>query len=167
MRSFLLYLCNVSRLRLQRYAIFREITQYFVINFRFMRVKKCFHLDKSLIMNDLDIKEIRAHLGITQAELAKRLGVSERTVQNWESGTTIPESKHALLRGLKPQTYFGGNVEQTNVMGNNNIQGGNAGFTAELSKLVELLAAKETSLQNAQAHIDRLLAIIDNLTKQQ
>lgn len=118
-------------------------------------------------MNDLDIKEIRAHLGVTQAELAKRLGVSERTVQNWESGTTIPESKHALLRGLKPQTYFGGNVEQTNVMGNNNIQGGNAGFTGELSKLVELLAAKETSLQNAQAHIDRLLAIIDNLTKQQ
>ena len=94
-----------------------------------------FHLDKSLIMNDLDIKEIRAHLGVTQAELAKRLGVSERTVQNWESGTTIPESKHALLRGLKPQTYFGGNVEQTNVMGNNNIQGGNAGFTAELSAI--------------------------------
>lgn len=167
MRSFLLYLCNVSRLRLQRYAMFREITQYFVINFRFMRVKKVFRLDKSLIMNDLDIKEIRAHLGVTQAELAKRLGVSERTVQNWESGTTIPESKHALLRGLKPQTYFGGNVEQTNVMGNNNIQGGNAGFTDELSKLVDLLAAKETSLQNAQAHIDRLLAIIDNLTKQQ
>ena len=70
-------------------------------------------------MSDLDIKEIRAHLGVTQAELG--LGVSERTVQNWESGTTIPESKHALLRGLKPQTYFGGNVEQTNVMGNNNI----------------------------------------------
>ena len=42
-----------------------------------------------------------------------------------------------------------------------------AGFSACLSKLVELLAAKETSLQNAQAHIDRLLAIIDNLTKQQ
>ena len=30
-------------------------------------------------MNDLDIKEIRAHLGVTQAELAKMLGVSERT----------------------------------------------------------------------------------------
>nr|DAU55446.1 MAG TPA: putative transcriptional regulator [Caudoviricetes sp.] len=29
-------------------------------------------------MNDLDIKEIRAHLGVTQAELAKRLGVSFR-----------------------------------------------------------------------------------------
>lgn len=117
-------------------------------------------------MNDLDIKEIRTFLGVTQAELAKRLGVSERTVQNWESGTTIPESKHAMLRGLKPQAYFGGNVEQSNVMGNNNIQG-NAGFVSEFGKLVDLLAAKETSLQNAQAHIDRLLAIIDNLTKQQ
>ena len=118
-------------------------------------------------MNDLDIKKIRTDLGLTQVEFAKRLGISMRTVQNWESGGAIPESKHEILRGLKPQTYFGGNVEQTNVMGNNNIQGGNAGFTAELSKLVELLAAKETSLQNAQAHIDRLLAIIDNLTKQQ
>lgn len=48
-------------------------------------------------MNDLDIKEIRAHLGVTQAELAKRLGVSERTVQNWESGTTIPERKQARI----------------------------------------------------------------------
>ena len=113
------------------------------------------------------LKKLRLKNDLTQTEIAKRLGVSERTVQNWESGTTIPESKHALLRRLKPQTYFGGNVEQTNVMGNNNIQGGNAGFTAELSKLVELLVAKETSLQNAQAHIDRLLAIIDNLTKQQ
>ena len=107
-------------------------------------------------MNGLDIKEIRAHLGVTQAELAKRLGVSERTVQNWESGTTIPESKHALLRGLKPQTYFGGNVEQTNVMGNNNIQGGNAGFTAELSKLVELLEGggwKRPASADAESHL--------------
>ena len=117
-------------------------------------------------MNDLDIKEIRAHLGVTQAELAKRLGVSERTVQNWESGTTIPESKHALLRGLKPQTYFGGNVEQTNVMGNNIKNAADTGMQSELSKLIDLLASKELSLQKAQEHIDRLLAIIDNLTKQ-
>ena len=118
-------------------------------------------------MSDLDIKKIRTDLCLTQVEFAKRLGISMRTVQNWESGGAIPESKHEILRALMPKQYYGGNVEQANVMGDNNIQGGNAGFTAELSKLVDLLAAKETSLQNAQAHIDRLLAIIDNLTKQQ
>lgn len=54
-------------------------------------------------MNDLDIKKIRTDLGVTQAELAKRLGVSERTVQNWESGTTIPETKHQI----KDLRHFG------------------------------------------------------------
>ena len=51
-------------------------------------------------MNKLNIKELREKLGITQEELAKRLGVHARTIQNWESGTKIPESKHAILRTL-------------------------------------------------------------------
>ena len=50
-------------------------------------------------MNDLDIKKIRIELGMTQADFAKRLGISIRTVQNWESGGAIPESKHEILRG--------------------------------------------------------------------
>ena len=36
----------------------------------------------------------------------------------------------------------------------------------EFAKMLDLLASKELSLQKAQEHIDRLLAIIDNLTKQ-
>ena len=44
-------------------------------------------------MNDLDIKKIRIELGMTQADFAKRLGISIRTVQNWESGGAIPEMK--------------------------------------------------------------------------
>ena len=117
-------------------------------------------------MNDLDIKKIRIELGMTQADFAKRLGISIRTVQNWESGSAIPESKHEILRGLIPQQYFGGNVEQANVMGDNIKNATDTGMQSELSKLVELLASKELSLQKAQEHIDRLLAIIDNLTKQ-
>ena len=70
-------------------------------------------------MNDLDIKKIRTDLGLTQVEFAKRLGISMRTVQNWESGGAIPESKHEILRALMPQQYYGGNVEQANVMGDN------------------------------------------------
>ena len=49
-------------------------------------------------MSDIDIKALRKQLGLTQEELAKRLGVHARTVQNWESGTLIPDSKRKLLR---------------------------------------------------------------------
>ena len=51
-------------------------------------------------MSDLDIKAFREKIGVTQEELAKMLGVHSRTVQNWESGTKIPESKHVLLRNI-------------------------------------------------------------------
>ena len=49
-------------------------------------------------MNDLcDVKAIREKLGISQEEFAKRLGVSSRTVQNWEFGKKIPDSKHEIF----------------------------------------------------------------------
>lgn len=49
-------------------------------------------------MNDLDIKQIRAKIGLTQAELAKMVGVTEATIQNWERGKKIPTTKHTTLR---------------------------------------------------------------------
>lgn len=51
-------------------------------------------------MNTLDIKKIRKSLKITQEELAKKLGVHYKTIQNWEKGGAIPESKRALIRSL-------------------------------------------------------------------
>ena len=117
-------------------------------------------------MNDLDIKKIREKLGISQEQLAEMVGVHPRTVQNWESGGAIPESKHEILRALMPQQYYGGNVEQANVMGDNIKNAADVAMQSELSKMIDLLASKELSLQKAQEHIDRLLAIIDNLTKQ-
>ena len=36
------------------------------------------------------IKQYRARLGLTQAELATRLGVSFATVNRWENGRTVP-----------------------------------------------------------------------------
>lgn len=37
------------------------------------------------------LKELRNEKGITQAELAERLGVSNRSVSRWENGTTMPD----------------------------------------------------------------------------
>jgi transcriptional regulator with XRE-family HTH domain len=49
-------------------------------------------------MNALEIKEKRKIIGLTQQELAVILGVSLKTVTNYENGGVIPESKQALLR---------------------------------------------------------------------
>ena len=38
----------------------------------------------------MNIEQARQQLGMTQAELGKAVGVSERTIQNWEWGRTSP-----------------------------------------------------------------------------
>lgn len=45
----------------------------------------------------IDIKKIRKLHGWTQDDLAKKCGVSIRTVQNWENGKTIPQSVVNLI----------------------------------------------------------------------
>lgn len=47
-----------------------------------------------------DIEKLRNLLDMTQETLATRLGVSTRTIQNWESGKVIPKSKLTVLREL-------------------------------------------------------------------
>jgi transcriptional regulator with XRE-family HTH domain len=39
----------------------------------------------------MDIKEVRERLGINQERLADLLGVTTRTVQNWEAGVSNPK----------------------------------------------------------------------------
>lgn len=69
--------------------------------------------------NLFDVKAIREKVGISQEEFAKLLGVSSRTVQNWEAGKKVPDSKRELLlkiangdssiqAPLKSMPYFGG-----------------------------------------------------------
>jgi len=52
-------------------------------------------------MSILEIKKIRSELNLSQEELAKMIGVSIRTIQNWEAGKVIPKSKYAILHDLK------------------------------------------------------------------
>jgi len=53
-----------------------------------------------MIMNALEIKQKRKKLGLTQEELAKKLGVSLKTISNYEKGEVIPESKKELLHKI-------------------------------------------------------------------
>jgi len=47
----------------------------------------------------MDIENARHELGMTQAQLAAAIGVSERTVQNWEWGRTSP--RPAQVRAIE------------------------------------------------------------------
>lgn len=47
-----------------------------------------------------DIEKLRNLLDLTQESFASRLGVSARTIQNWESGKVIPKSKLTMLKEL-------------------------------------------------------------------
>lgn len=62
-------------------------------------------------MNALEIRENRKRLGLTQKELAKKIGVSLKTISNYEKGEVIPESKKALLHKVLT-TIEAGQVEE-------------------------------------------------------
>lgn len=51
-------------------------------------------------MNNIEIIKKRKELGFTQEELAKKLGVSLKTISNYEKGNVIPYSKKALLHEI-------------------------------------------------------------------
>ena len=64
-----------------------------------------------------NIKKYRDENGLTQQSMAALLGVSFRTIQNYESGGTIPKSKHEILRNLFKQGKGGLlNSEENNVL---------------------------------------------------
>ncbi len=52
---------------------------------------------RSFHLNSLDIKTIREGFHLTQAEFAEMLGISVRTLRNWEQGRRVPEGPAMVL----------------------------------------------------------------------
>jgi putative transcriptional regulator len=48
-------------------------------------------------MNQIDVKGIRAGYDLSQNEFAALLGISVRTLQNWEQGHRVPEGPARVL----------------------------------------------------------------------
>lgn len=129
-------------------------------------------------MTDLELKELRRKLDLTQVQLAQLIGVDVKTIQNWESGRKIPRSKDGILQSLiaKPHVVFGGQHVQNGdaVNGDKIIERTVEKETIEetapdssgldASRLVGLLEAKQKSLDNLIAQQARLLTIIENLS---
>lgn len=51
----------------------------------------------------IDVRKIREAKGLTQKELADMCGVTTRTVQNWENGSTMPDMVQKYLTQLTEQ----------------------------------------------------------------
>lgn len=45
-------------------------------------------------MDGDEIRALRKKLDLSQKDLAKKLGVSKRTVENWEQGTRFPSAEN-------------------------------------------------------------------------
>lgn len=51
------------------------------------------------VVGAIDVKSLRERIGLTQAEFSRMIGVSIKTLQNWEQGRREPEGPaKALLR---------------------------------------------------------------------
>lgn len=134
-----------------------------------------------MIMNEINIKKIREKLNLSQEAFAERLGVHTRTVQNWESGGTIPKSKHAILCDLMNNKHVVNGGQHVNnggqhvnngdaVNGNKIIEERETEITEQTSALMyalteitemrKLLADAMTANQRTN---DRLLTLLENI----
>jgi putative transcriptional regulator len=56
------------------------------------------------VMTSVDVKALRERLGLTQNEFSGMIGVSIKTLQNWEQGRREPEGPaRALLRVVEKE----------------------------------------------------------------
>lgn len=52
---------------------------------------------------DLNVKDIRSKLGLTQAQLGEAVGVDQSTVSNWENGVAPRGPAKKLLQRMAEQ----------------------------------------------------------------
>lgn len=124
-------------------------------------------------MNNIDVKEIREMLGLSQSELAEKIGVSSRTIQNWEAGRVIPKSKHEILRRL--QSKHDGKSEKIegitipDATPQDLILAGAESFGTQIVKMMNdkliapysLLAEKDKEIERLNREIGKLKAQLD------
>ncbi len=130
---------------------------------------KYFVLIKVKFMLYSNIKQVRDSLNLTQEELAIKLGVSSRTIQNWESGGTIPKTKIRAIGDLIRS------CDQSLIRLIGKIDGGGKATQGDNSPIYESGETKESvtvdiklpaDLEESHAVIKRLMRKLDEKEKE-
>lgn len=117
-----------------------------------------------------DIEKLRNLLDLTQEAFAAKLGVSARTIQNWEAGKVVPKSKITILSQMAakfPNESFS-MFEATDSPGAG--YGNEVGISSEDLKRVldEISSQREdfmAELERKDSQIDRLLSLLEGKNK--
>lgn len=118
-------------------------------------------------MDELDVKQLRKKLGLSQSELADILGVHYRTVQNWETGTPIPKTKYTILckliNGETPTITAKATNNSTAKVHIDNSK--NTDTSSEVALLKAEIESLKTLLAKSEEEKERCWEMIDRLTK--
>ena len=110
-------------------------------------------------MSEFDVKWIRTKIGLTQKELAEKIGITQRAVQKWEAGGVVPESKKKMLLSLLPTED---ELNSHNTNGSHSSQAVGAGATAVngegVKECLEIIRQQQES-------ISKLVDTVNSLTK--
>lgn len=118
-------------------------------------------------MTPSEIRILREKLNLTQEELAERIGVSLRTIQNYEAGGIIPKAKVSLFEKL---TRNLNNINNQNII-DSSINGHiiNIGENVDFKKIIKAkeieITRQHTSHQAAQRLINDLNSKIETLER--
>ena len=104
-------------------------------------------------MSELNVKELREKNKMTQAALAKIMGVSTQTVKNWEAGKKIPSTALMKLQDVFNLNVGNGDTIANNVNGDNVQNGG-----IVIKALISQLEVKDKQ-------IERLMSIIEKFNQ--
>ena len=109
-----------------------------------------------------DVKALRKSLGLNQKDFAARCGVSQRTVQYWESGGTLTAPVVEMLKALADGSGVDGGAIIAPVTSSGSgvsvaaAGGANVNVGSETARFLSLLEKKDEQ-------IDRLLSVIEKM----
>jgi len=118
-------------------------------------------------MNGLYLKERRKNIGLTQEELAKRIGATRKTINSYENGASIPEAKAKLIDFIlkerenmiisKPDvTICNENVTDSGQINNSNVNS----MGCNVSTGADIVKQLSNQLAEKDKQIDKLIEII-------